>query len=151
MSIQPPPLQQPLVDTPSGQASIGNLNLLWELFFNQIYQGDAGTTWTPSVKGLTIAGSAPTYTGWVYKLNQYITYFRAQIIPAQGGNTTSVQQTTYIDNFPYIMKGNGVCMAVTEQVGGSLGMCSQATNKIWLPPWTTVTSGVTILGIVEAS
>ncbi|MDE2102893.1 MAG: hypothetical protein KGL39_36955 [Patescibacteria group bacterium] len=150
MTIQPPPIQQPILTGSDGK-SVGGLNLLWALFFNQVYQGDAGADWVPQVANLTVVGNAPQYVGRVYKLSQYLTYFRAEIIPANGGNTSSVQAKTYIDNFPYVMSGNGVCMSVTEGYGGSLGMCSQATNKIWLPAWNTVNSAVTIIGLAEAS
>ena len=149
MSQNPPPLLQPIITKPDGSAA-GGLSLLWALFFNQIFQGDAGVKWTPTIQNLGTSNAAPTTTGQVYKISQYLTYFRFTIIPAQGGTTTSTVQKTYVDNFPYVMSGNGICGSVASQEGGSLGMCEKATGKIWLPAWNT-SADVTIIGMVEAS
>lgn len=145
MTLAAPPVQQPLMDQG------GDTNVLWILFFNSIFNGDAGVAWTPIVGGLGNGGGAPKISGRVYKLSNYLTFFRFTIVPASGGNTSSVAATTYVSNFPYIMSGDGLCGSVSSKTGGSLGMCEQATNKIWLPPWTTVGAPISIIGIVEGS
>ena len=145
MTLEAPPTQQPLVDQGGGT------NMLWLLFFNGLFNGDAGVAWTPLISGLTNTGAVPVTAGRVYKLNNYLTMFRLTIVPSNGGTTTSVAGTTYVNNFPYIMSGDGLCGSVANKLGGSLGMCEQATNKIWLPSWTTVGAAVSIIGLVEAS
>lgn len=145
MSLDPPPLQQSILE------KNGDINFLWSLFFNQSYQGDAGISWTPNIISLSSSGGSPAIVGWVYKISQYLAYFRVNVIPADGGNTSSVAGTTYIDNFPYVLTGDGVCANLSGHLGGSLGACEKATGKIWIPAWTTVGNPVTVVGIVEAS
>lgn len=147
MSINPPPIQQPLIENEKK----GTIGFLWALFFNQVFEGDAGTTFTPIINGLTYTVGPPELLGKVYRISQFLTYFRIDIIPAQGGSTSSVLQNTYVDNYPFVMTGNGICGAVASKAGGSLGMCEQATGRIYLPVWTNVASQVTVLGMVEAS
>ncbi len=142
MTQNAPPLNQPLLN------SDGSIPMQWILFFNQIYFGDAGQAWTPTFNSLTTVGATPAISGRVYQLSKYLTMFTAKIIP--GTNTSAVAGTTFIDNFPFIMQGNGICFAVSGRLGSSSGMCEQATNKIWVPAWTTVTVPLSLVGFVEA-
>lgn len=142
MTQNAPPLNQPLLNPD------GSIPMQWILFFNQIYNGDAGQAWTPTFNSLTISGSIPKVTGRVYQLSKYLTMFTANLIP--GTNTSAVAGTTFIDNFPFIMQGDGLVFAVSGRLGSSSGMCEKATNKIWVPAWTTVTVPLTLVGFVEA-
>jgi hypothetical protein len=145
MTLAAPPVQQPLMDQGGGT------NILWVLFFNSIFNGDAGVAWIPTAASLTSSSGVPTIAGRVYKISNYLTFFRFTIVPASGETTSSTAGTTYITNFPYVMSGDGVCADVSNKLGGTLGMCEQATNKIWLPAWTTISNPVSVIGIVEAS
>ena len=145
MTLAAPPVQQPLLD------QSGGTNILWILFFNSLFNGDAGVSWTPIISGLTNTGGTPKVSGRVYKLSNYLTFFRLSIVPEPSGNTSSVAGTTYVDNYPYVMSADGLCGSVSSKKGGSLGMCEQATNKIWLPTWTTVGAVVSVIGMVEGS
>lgn len=113
-----------------------------------MFNGDAGNSWIPLFSGLTAVG-VPEVTGNVYQLSQYVSFFRATITPAT--SITAVAGTTYIDNFPLTMNGNGVCFAVSGLLGGVAGMCDQKSNRIYIPGFTAVTVPLSIVGIVEAN
>lgn len=142
-SIKEPPIYEPLADEKSGVAS-----LPWILFFNSIFTGDRGTAWTPTFTNLTINGT-PTITGRFYQIGRSLAYFRASIIPAT--DTSSTAGSTYINNFPLTMNGDGICFVVSGLLGSNSGQCEQASNRIYVPTWTTVTVPLSIIGIVEAS
>lgn len=154
MTTQPPPTDDPLIDvTQKKQGGIeteGMANLSWILFFNQLFQGDAGDAWVPNFRNLTIVGGVPTVNGRVYQISRYLSFFVANLICAPGGNTSAVAGTTLIDNFPLRAQGNGVCFAVSGLLGAVPGMVDFDTNGIYVPTWNLVTVPITILGIVEA-
>lgn len=139
--VAPPPLYNPVVDQ-GGVAS-----LPWTLFFNQLFTGDTGTEWTPTFTSLTTVGT-PTITGRYYKLSQNLSYFTVRVVPET--STTATAGTTYIDNFPLDITGDGACLAVSGLVGGNAGMAEAATNRIYVPAWTAVTVPLTVVGLVEA-
>jgi hypothetical protein len=45
---------------------------------------------------------------------------------------------------------NGVCMSISNNLGGALGMVNASNNRIYVPTWTNVTTPVNVIGIVEA-
>lgn len=146
-SITEPPIYEPLSrdkEQPAGVAS-----LPWILFFNSLFNGDTGTDWVASFSNLTVVGTAPTITGKTYRLGRSLVYFRVTITP--GTNTSSTAGTTYINNFPFIMTGDGTCIAVSGLLGSNPGMCDRASNKIYVPGWSAVTVPLSIIGLVEAS
>ena len=137
----PPPLFEPIA------GDDGLVSLPWVLHFNQGYLGDTGTDWTPVFTSLTSVGT-PTITGRYFKLSQTLSYFRIKITPAT--NTSATAGTTYCDNFPLNFTQDGFTIAVTTNTlfgGGSIDATAQ---RIYTPSWTTITSPVTILGVVEA-
>lgn len=140
--IDPPPINDTLAD------SNNMATLRWILFFNNIYNGDAGTDWTPTFQNLTTVGT-PTITGRYYKLSQYLTYFRVIVTPAT--STTSTAGSTYIDNFPLRFNADGACLAMRGGEGTQSGHIVASTNRIYTPPWVTVTVPMVIVGLVEAS
>ena len=142
MSNLPPPIQDALTDEQQA------LTMPWILFFNQMFTGDYGTSWTPTFTSLTEVGT-PTITGRYYQLSQSLCYFNATITPAT--STSATAGTTYINNFPLTASANGVCFAVSGNLGGNAGMVSVTDNGIYVPSWTTVTVPLTIIGIVEAN
>ncbi|MDE2099126.1 MAG: hypothetical protein KGL39_17865 [Patescibacteria group bacterium] len=145
MSVSQPPLYQPLAD------NTGRTTVQWALFFSQLYSGDTGTAWIPAFDGLTSSGGGPSFGGRVYQISQSLVFFRGTVIPASGGNTSAVVGTTNITNFPFTMKGDGIVFAVAGKEGTGSGMCEQSSNLIWTPAWTTVSTNVSLIGIVEAS
>lgn len=146
MSLSPPPTEQPIITDQSGL-----MDFRWSVFFNGLFNGDAGTTWIPTFINLTEVGGVPTVSGIVYQLSQYLTIFFATLTPPPGGSTSGTAGTTAINNFPFTCNGNGVCFAVSGLLGDTSGMVDQASNFIYPPSWTTVTVPLTIIGIVEAS
>jgi hypothetical protein len=140
--ITPPPIYDPVVDEED------KANLSWILFFNGMYQGDAGTTWTPTFVSLGSTGT-PTFTGEYFRLSARLIFFRVVVTPAT--DTTSTAGTTYIDNFPLTIANDGVCHAVSANVGSLAGMVVKTGNRIYVPGWTAVTVPVTITGTIEAS
>lgn len=144
-NVNAPPIYAPLIEDAGGKAA-----LPWILFFNAIFNGDAGQVWTPNFVNLTEVG-ALTFKGVYYQIGQSLAYFRVDVIPASGANSTATAGTTYIDNFPLTFAGNGANLAVSGLLGGNSGMCDQASNRIYPPAWTSVTVPLTIIGIVEAS
>jgi hypothetical protein len=141
MSLDAPPLRFPITD------ENGDIELPWLSFFNQTYNGDAGDEWTPNFVSLTTSGT-PTITGRYYRLSRFILYFNILVTP--GTNTSSTAGTTYVDNLPIVPYNNGVCMSVSNNLGGALGMVNASSNRIYTPAWTTVTTPVNVIGIVEA-
>ena len=142
--FSPPPNQDQLADKETGLP-----NLSWILFFNSLFSGDPGQAWTPTFTGLTEVGGAATVTGKIFQLSQTLVLFSARIVPVT--NTSSVAGTTYINNFPLTAAGDGICFAVSGNLGSNSGMVDSATNLIYVPTWTTVTVPLSIIGIVEAT
>ena len=126
----------------------GKATLQWIPFLNQAFTGDAGTSWNPNFTSLTEVGGAPTITAVYYRLNTSLVYFRITIVPVT--NTSSTAGVTYCD-FPLTMTADGACDAVSGLLAATPGMCDSASNRIYVPAWTTVTVPLTITGIVEAS
>lgn len=143
MSTSEPPTQTPIVTDQDGY-----LDIQWVLFFNQVFNGDAGDAWIPTFEGLSGTG-VPTFTGRVYRLSQYIALFVARITPAPGGNVSGTAGSYFIDNFPLQMAADGICAAVSGNVGTVTGMTTADQNRIYPPTLSAVTNPVTIMGIVE--
>lgn len=143
MTIEPPPTRNPLADDD------GVLTMPWLVYFNQLQNGDAGTSWTPTFVSLTEVGGSATITGRYYKISQYICYFNILVTPVT--NTSATAGTTYVDNFPLEAFNNGICASASANLGGGLGMVNAANNRIYVPGWTTVTTPINIIGIVEAT
>jgi hypothetical protein len=147
LTIPAPPTQQPIITDQSGFPS-----LPWIVFFNALFQGDAGQFWIPTFANLTESGGVPYISGRVYQLSKYLAVFVINITPATGGSTSSTAGTTYVNNFPLTAQGNGVCLAVSGNLGaGAAGMLDQSSGYIYVPPWSAVTVPLTIIGLVEAS
>lgn len=140
MSIEAPPIRNPLIDDE------GFANLAWILFFNSLFEGDTGTTWTPTFVNLTQTGT-PTITGRYYRLSRRIVYFAITVTPAT--NTSAVAGTTYIDNFPLTFSGDGVSFAVSGNLGAGPGHVVASGNRIYVPSWTAVTVPLTVVGMCE--
>lgn len=147
-TIKAPPIYEPLFEaSPPGQQEEPIAALPWILFFNSLFIGDAGTAWNPLFSNLTEVG-VPTITGVYYQLGK-ICYFRVKIVPAT--STSSTAGTTFINNFPLTMKGDGANIAVSGLLGSNPGMCDQASNNIYVPSWSAVTVPLSIVGFVEAT
>lgn len=142
--ITAPPIAHPVVD------QTGVSTPQWVLFFNSIFTGDTGTEWTPTFQNLTQTGGDATITGKYYKISQNLVYFRIDIKPET--STSSVAGTTYCDNFPLMMRGDGfnVSVAPASGTGGAIGVCTASSGRIFTPPWTNINVPVIILGMVEA-
>lgn len=144
MSLPAPPSQQAMIDDESS----GFPTFPWIIFFNGLFNGDAGIDWTPNINNMVING-VPEVVGRVYQISKYLACFSIQITPSQ--DTSGQAGVTYIDNFPLTMNGNGICFAVSGNLGTNSGMCDKLSNRIYPPSWNAVTIPLTILGFVEAS
>lgn len=140
MSTNPAPITESVID------ETGRPTLPWTLFFNQAFEGDAGTDWTPNIVGLT--GSTTSVEGRYYRLSQYLVFFRITITPS--GNTSSTAGSTYVDNFPLSFSFDGFNTVVSGSTGGSIGMNRASDNRILFPSWSNVSVPLIILGIGEA-
>lgn len=140
MTTNPAPITNPVID------DNGLPTLPWTLFFNQNYEGDAGTEWEPNFVSLT--GNTDNIVGRFYQLSQYITYFRITIIP--NGNTSATAGTTYVDNFPLQFTFDSFNTVVSGSGGGAVGMNRASDNRILVPGWTNISVPLIILGIGEA-
>ena len=143
MTIDPPPIVDNVVKDDK------KVSLPWALFFQQLQIGDLGTVWTPTFQSLTEVGGAATIAGRFYQINANLVFFRIDITPVT--NTSAVAGTTYCDNFPPQVNANGVCLSVSGNLGGAIGVVRSSDGRIYVPAWTTVTNTVTILGMVEAT
>lgn len=136
--IDAPPLYQPLADE-TGVATIP-----WSIFFNGLFEGDAGTPWTPTFVSLGSSGT-PTITGRYYRIGQNLVWFNIGIAPAT--STTSTAATTYCDNFPLTFRADSVCFAGTGSGAvQAIGGIRSSDNRIYTPGWTDVTIPLTIVG-----
>ena len=136
-----PPKTEEIVD----DSRFATLN--WLIFFDQLANGDSGTTWTPTFVGLTETGTA-TKTGKYYRISKTLVYYRIVITPAT--DTSAVNGTTYCNNFPLNMISDGAnvtCSGFTAAVAGS----TYSDRRIYTATWTTIATPVTIIGIAEVS
>lgn len=120
----------------------GKLRPSWVVYFSELNRGDAGTTWNPTITGLTTVGT-PTITG-VYYQNNGFTDFAVKIVP--GTNTSSTLGVTTI-TAPFSVAQDAAINVVT---GTSNAQGVINTGKtIYLPTWSLITSPVTITGRVK--
>jgi hypothetical protein len=139
MSIETPPITDVMID------QTGKARLSWILFFNSLFDGDPGNSWTPTITDLTSTGT-PTVTGVYYRINQRLCLFFITIVPAT--DTTSVAATTYIGNFPLQFVNDSVCFASTGSgAAQAIGGIRANDNRIYTPAWSAVTSTVTVVGL----
>lgn len=138
--ISPPPIQHPITTAQLG----GNADMPWVLYFNQMYQGDTGTEWTPNFANLTEVGGDATIEGRYHKIGQWMAVFYVKVTPAT--NTSATAGTTYIDNFPEEFKDTGVIFAMANGTGTNSGECLESNQRIFTPAWTTVTTPVYLMG-----
>jgi len=140
MTTNPAPITNPVVD------ESGLPTLPWTLFFNQNFEGDTGTSWSPNFVNLT--GSTSNITGIFYRLSQYLTYFSINITP--DGNTSATAGTTYVDNFPLTFRNDGFNTVVSGTGGGTIGSNERTSNRIYVPGWSNISIPLVVVGIVEA-
>lgn len=136
-----PPKTEPLIDN----NKFASLN--WLVFFDQVADGDAGTSWTPTFTGLTETGTA-TKTGVYYRLSKKLVLYRIVITPAT--DTSATLGTTYCNNFPLSMTAAGpviTCSSFTAAVSAS----TASDRRIYTATWSAITTPITIVGIVEVS
>lgn len=142
MTIKPPPLYEKMTE------GNGKPTVPWALFFNELFIGDQGKAWTPEFTNLTEVGGDATITGRIYRLSSALVFFRIDVDPET--NTSAVAGSTYVEGLPVAATANGVCLSVSGNSGGALGIVRESDSRIYVPDWTTVTDKVTVLGIVEA-
>lgn len=136
-----PPKTEPVVDKEKF------MTLPWLIFQDQLADGDAGTTWTPTFTGLTEVGTA-TKTGVYYRISKKLVYYRIVITP--GTNTSATNGTTYCNNFPLTMSANSANITVSGFTAAAAGSES-STNRIYTATWSLITTPITIVGIAEAN
>lgn len=136
--IDPPPINEILAE------QNGLPKLPWILFFNDVFEGDAGTEFVPVFQNLTTVGT-PEITGRYYRINQQFVFFTVQIDPAT--STSATAGTTYIENFPLTFQSDSACWAVSGGVGDGPGHIVASTNRIYVPGWSAVTIPLTVIGI----
>lgn len=139
--INPPPTYEKLVD------ENGNITVAWSLFFEQLFNGDQGNSWTPVATSLGQTGT-PTLSGTLYRISQKLYYFDLLITPAT--NTSSVAGTTYFTGLPLTGISNGFCTAQSSNLGDPTGMYVAASGRIYTPAWTNITVPVTVSGVIKA-
>lgn len=138
MTVSPPPINEILME------QNGLPKIPWIVFFNDLFEGDAGTIWNPTFVSLGSTGT-PTITGRYFRINQKLTMFFVTIIPAT--NTTSTTATTYISNFPLSFGIDSVCFAGTGSGAvQAIGGIRAADNRIYTPGWSAVTETITVIG-----
>ena len=140
--VNPPPTYEKISDKD------GNITSAWLQFFDQIYNGDQGSEWTPTAVSLGQTGT-PTITGLIYKISKKLVYFRILIVPAT--NTSSVAGTTYFTGLPVTPIADGFCTAQAANLGDPTGMVVASSNRIYSPTWTNIAVNVTVSGVIEAS
>lgn len=135
--INEAPIADPLID------DARKARPSWVEFFADITRGDVGTTWTPSITGLTETGT-PTISG-VYYQNSGFTDWAVKIVPAT--DTSSTSGITFI-TLPFSVTADAACFAVTGFTAAA-GVINAAAALAYLPTWVAITSPVTITGRVK--
>lgn len=122
----------------------------WTIFFNDLTIGDTGTEWVPTFQNLTEVGGSAEITGVYYQISRSLVYFRISVNPAT--STSSVAGTTFVDNFPLAIQGDGPNFSLNPaaNVGGAIGVNVANSGRIYTPQWTNITTPVIIVGMVEA-
>jgi len=138
--IQPAPIKDSLT------TEDGDISFTWVTFFNQLYNGDTGTAWTPTFTNLTVVGT-PTITGTLYRIGQSLAYFSIKIIPAT--TTASTAASTYCNNFPVSVKTPGPCFALGGNTGTISGMVENSSSRIYTPAWAATGLTLWIVGMCE--
>lgn len=138
------PLLPPKTETLIDDDKFATLN--WLAFFEDLAVGDTGTAWTPNFVGLTEVGGTATKTGRYWRLSNNLAYFRIVITPVT--NTSATAGTTYCDNFPLVITAAGANATISGFTAALAGTTS-ADKRIYTASWTTITSPITIVGIVE--
>lgn len=149
MTLAAVPSNDPIVNGGDGEDA-ENVSLSWLLFFNQCFNGDAGTDWLPDFVNLAFTGAAPTIKGRYYQLSQYIAIFVITVTPSSGGSITGTVGSTYIDNFPLQFQTDGPNFTVSGGQGGAVGQNVAANNRIFPCGFNAVTVPLTIVGIGPA-
>lgn len=140
--ISPPPSYDLIADPVTGKATRS-----YQEFFDDVYRGDQGQSWTPTFVGLTTVGT-PTITGTFYQFGA-LCYFRVIIIP--GTSTSSTYGTTYINNFPLTLTASTGVYAATGSPTIAIGSTDAGTNRIYTPSWSVITIPITLTGTFPAS
>jgi hypothetical protein len=136
----PPPRTEPIVD----DDKFATLN--WLAFLEGLADGDLGTTWTPTFVGLTETGVA-TKAGRYWRITKNLAFFRITITPAT--DTSATLGTTYCDNFPLNITANGFVATVSGFTSSTSGATTD--KRIYTGTWTSITTPINIIGIVEVS
>jgi hypothetical protein len=135
-----PPKTEPIVDEDKF------LTLNWNVFLENLAEGDAGTSWTPTFAGLTEVGGAATKTGVYYRLSKKLAYFVITITPVT--NTSAVSGTTICNNFPLTIAGASASMTCSGFTAASAGITNAG---IYTATWTSITSPITLTGIIRVN
>lgn len=140
--LSPPPIYDNIV------GDDGKVTKSWALYFNDQYNGDHGSSWTPIATSLGSTGT-PVLTGIIYQITKKLCVFRIVVTPAT--NTTSTAGTTYFTGLPVTVIANGFCTAQSSNLGDPTGEVVASSGRIYTPAWTNVAVAVTITGLIEAS
>jgi hypothetical protein len=141
-NVTPAPINEPVIDEDK------MVTMPWVLFFNNLFFGDTGETWTPTFTNLTFTVGAPTITGRYRYISRELAFFSITITPAATGTTTSVAGSTSMDNFPLVFTNNGVVFAVAGTTA-AIGAISASASKAYPASWAAVATPVTLIGLVE--
>lgn len=141
-NVNQPPSGTEIVDTK------GNAPLPWLTFFENLYIGDVGTSWTPTYVNLTEVGGSATKTGKYYRISQNLYFIVITLTPATSVSATA--GSTYMDNFPLTLNGDSPNFGVVGTSGVAGGVNVASNNRIYLPTISAATGKVTIVGLVEA-
>lgn len=142
---QPPPTYDMMMSVNTGKVTPS-----WNIFFDQLFKGDQGQSFSPTFSGLTYTGAAPTLTGTYYQLSTKVCKFNIVIVPSSG-NSTTMAAGGYVSNFPLRFSVDDACFVCTNAPSVATGVCDSTNNRILLPTWTTITSKITISGTAIAS
>lgn len=138
-----PPISHPLSEELPGRRS--SVTLPWAEFFNNVFEGDGGTKWTPVFTNLTEAGGPATIAAYYSRINQNIALFNILIDPATSVSSTA--GNTYVSGFPLTFLYDSFCIAVSGGLGALPGHIVAANGRIYLPAIAAVTVPITIIGV----
>lgn len=128
------PTQEIVVD------STNHFRPAWLSFFQNIVTGDVGSSETILPANLAFSGT-PTIA---FKYFQNSGFIDLYIVITPGTSTTSTYGTTYFP-LPFDVLVNDYCVAVTTPTTTpAMGFVDAATNRLYPPAWTAITTPVTI-------
>lgn len=100
-------------------------------------------TWTPTLVGATVSGSAPTVTGKWVRAGDMVHYW-VEIFPAVGSTVAATAGSTYLSGVPVAATKTGTSSAVNTATAVGYGVSLVTPDRIYLPTIAATNNPTTV-------